>query len=119
MLQAFWTFAIQQVSASRFLVILLYLVADCGCFPAYAQGNQGGSTVVAIDQARSCGSASWLAVGLSGGHAALADPRAGELGAFWRTHDAGLTCLAACSDHSVLTGSQVRAVTCTLERASS
>lgn len=73
---------------------------------------------MAIDQARSCGSASWLAVGLSGGHAALADPRAGELGAFWRTHDAGLTCLAACSDHSVLTGSQVRVVTCTLERAS-
>lgn len=74
--------------------------------------------MVAIDQARSGCSASWLAVGLSGGHAALADPRVGELGAFWRTHDAGLTCLAACSDHSVLTGSQVRAVTCTLARAS-
>ena len=63
--------------------------------------------MVAIDQSRMASQNSWLAVGLSGGHAALVDHRTGELGAFWNAHDAGLTCLASCSDHAVLTGSQV------------
>lgn len=78
----------------------------CDSFPACVQG-QGGSAVVAVDQSRQGAQAAWLAVGLSGGHAALADPRTGQLGAFWRAHDAGLTCLASCSEHLVLTGSQV------------
>ena len=63
--------------------------------------------MAAVSQSSSSSDASWLTVGLSGGHAALADPRTGELGAFWRAHEGGLTCLAACSEHSLVTGSQV------------
>ena len=73
---------------------------------AWLQG-QGGSAVVAVSQSRDGSSASWLGVGLCGGHAALADPRTGELSAFWRAHEGALTCLAACSEHRIVTGSQV------------
>lgn len=62
---------------------------------------------MAVSQSRDGSSASWLGVGLCGGHAALADPRSGELGAFWKAHEGALTCLAACSQHLVVTGSQV------------
>ena len=75
-------------------------------FFAYPQG-EGNSAVMAIDQSRAASRNSWLAVGLSGGHAALADPRTGELGAFWNAHDAGLTCLVSSCNHAVLTSSQV------------
>ena len=62
---------------------------------------------MAVSQSRDGSSASWLGVGLCGGHAALADPRTGELSAFWRAHEGALTCLAACSEHLMVTGSQV------------
>lgn len=62
---------------------------------------------MAVSQNSKGSSASWLGVGLCGGHAALADPRTGELGAFWRAHEGALTCLATCSEQLVVTGSQV------------
>ena len=62
---------------------------------------------MAVSQSSSGSGASWLGVGLCGGHAALADPRTGELGAFWRAHEGALTCLATCSEQFVVTGSQV------------
>ena len=62
---------------------------------------------MAVSQSRDGSNASWLGVGLYGGHAALADPRSGELGAFWKAHEGTLTCLAACSQHLIVTGSQV------------
>lgn len=73
---------------------------------------------MAVSQSSISSNASWLGVGLSGGHAALADPRTGGLGAFWKAHEGGLTCLAACSDHLMVTGSQVRCSSC-MHRAQS
>lgn len=73
--------------------------------------GQGASAVVAVQQgdgqAGDGGSQTWLAAGLAGGLAALADARSGAAFAFWRAHDYGLTALAACGEHQLLTASQV------------
>ena len=50
---------------------------------------------------------SWLAAGLSSGHAAVLDSRAGSVVAFWKGHDASITALASVDDHCLLTASQV------------
>ncbi len=72
--------------------------------------GQGASAVVAAQQGGggSGGQAEgWLAAGLAGGQAALADARSGAAHAFWRAHDFGLTALACCGQHLLLTASQV------------
>lgn len=51
----------------------------------------------------------WLAAGLAGGHAAVVDARCGELCAFWQAHEVGVSAVACCAQHMLLTGSQVLA----------
>lgn len=75
----------------------------------FLQG-QGASAVVAAQQGGGGSEGQgegWLAAGLAGGQAALADARSGAVHAFWRAHDFGLTALACCGQHLLLTASQV------------
>ena len=86
---------------------------ECHILCACMQG-QGTSAVVAVQQGgagaqrSSSGSEEgWIAAGLAGGHVALADARSGVVHAMWRAHEYGLSALAACGQHLLLTASQV------------
>ena len=72
---------------------------------------QGSRAVVAVQQGggNSHSHGGCLGAGLASGQAALVDARCGGLTAFWQAHEAGLSTLACCMDHMLLTGSQVPA----------
>ena len=63
----------------------------------------------ARDQLAGDGQARWVAASAGPYGAALADARSGVVHALWRAHEYGLTALAPCGPHLLLTASQVGA----------